>query len=150
MPWEKEVSFRSSTRLLHPVSVGFNHWLEYRQALDGADKDLGTSGIALLDPSGFSTANVARIGAIAGKSGKLYLLNLEFVIFIFICPHAVLLINWTEFLALVWLSDLGGYQMGPNHKDNVIQVTELKNSVFATVGVYPLGKPISIFVGGSS
>ncbi|KAG0636289.1 hypothetical protein HOY80DRAFT_891585 [Tuber brumale] len=82
-----------------------------RQALDGADKDLGTSGIALLDPAVFRTPAVGRIGCIAGKSGKLYFLNLD---------------------------DLGGYQMGPNKKDAVLQTTELLNSVFATAGSYPL------------
>lgn len=51
-----------------------------KQALDGADKDLGTSGIALLDPNVFKTSTVARIGCVAGKSGKLYFLNLEFVL----------------------------------------------------------------------
>ncbi|PWW73981.1 WSC-domain-containing protein [Tuber magnatum] len=80
-------------------------------SLDGADKDLGTSGIALLDPTVFKTPTVARIGCIAGKSGKLYFLNLD---------------------------DLGGYQMGPNKKDAVLQTTELLNSVFATAGSYPL------------
>ncbi|CUS12732.1 unnamed protein product [Tuber aestivum] len=83
----------------------------YSQALDGADKDLGTSGIALLDPTVFKSPTVARIGCIAGKSGKLYFLNLD---------------------------DLGGYQMGPNKKDAVLQTTELPNSVFATAGSYPL------------
>ncbi|KAH8155190.1 uncharacterized protein LAJ45_00199 [Morchella importuna] len=82
-----------------------------KQALDGADKDLGTSGIALLDQNVFKTPTVARIGCITGKSGKLYFLNLD---------------------------DLGGYQMGPNKKDAVLQTTELLNSVFATAGSYPL------------
>ncbi|KAI5779378.1 hypothetical protein EDC01DRAFT_621661 [Geopyxis carbonaria] len=82
-----------------------------KEALDGADKDLGTSGIALLDPAVFKTDKVRRMGCIAGKSGKLYFLNLD---------------------------DLGGYQMGPNKKDAVLQTHELKNSVFATAGVYPL------------
>ncbi|KAG0129679.1 hypothetical protein HOY82DRAFT_586064 [Tuber indicum] len=85
--------------------------IRFQQALDGADKDLGTSGIALLDPTVFRTPTVARIGCIAGKSGKLYFLNLD---------------------------DLGGYQMGPNKKDAVLQTTELLNSVFATAGSYPL------------
>lgn len=34
-------------------------------------------------------------------------------------------------------SDLGGYQMGPNKKDAVLQTTEMLNSVFATAGSYP-------------
>ncbi|KAI5784974.1 WSC domain-containing protein [Peziza echinospora] len=87
--------------------------------LDGADKDLGTSGIALLDPAVFSTPTVRRIGCIAGKSGKLYFLNLD---------------------------DLGGYQMGKNKKDAVLQVVELKNSVFATAGSYPGGADEGAYV----
>lgn len=45
--------------------------------LDAADKDLGTSGFALLDPKTFTSPTVKRIGCVAGKSGKLYFLNLE-------------------------------------------------------------------------
>lgn len=81
-----------------------------KTALDGADKDLGTSGVALLDPRVFTSPKAKRIGCVAGKSGKLYFLNLD---------------------------DLGGYQMGVNKKDAVLQVIELKNSVFATAGSYP-------------
>lgn len=92
---------------LRPVDF-FMPW--EKTALDGADKDLGTSGIALLDPKVFTSPLVKRIGCITGKSGKLYFLNLD---------------------------DLGGYQMGPNKKDAVLQVVELKNSVFATAGSYP-------------
>jgi len=92
---------------LSPVDF-FMPW--EKTALDGADKDLGTSGIALLDPKVFTSPLVKRIGCITGKSGKLYFLNLD---------------------------DLGGYQMGPNKKDAVLQIVELKNSVFATAGSYP-------------
>jgi len=92
---------------LSPVDF-FMPW--EKTALDGADKDLGTSGVALLDPKVFTSPLVKRIGCIAGKSGKLYVLNLD---------------------------DMGGYQMGPNRKDAILQVVELKNSVFATAGSYP-------------
>lgn len=64
--------------------------LSLKQALDGADKDLGTSGIALLDPTVFKTPTVGRIGCIAGKSGKLYFLNLEFVV----SHHFFILFFW--------------------------------------------------------
>ncbi|KAL5322770.1 hypothetical protein ACEPPN_010746 [Leptodophora sp. 'Broadleaf-Isolate-01'] len=78
--------------------------------LDGADKDLGTSPLELL-PSEFSCGDVKRIGVVTGKSGKTYWLNLD---------------------------DLGGYQNGPNKLDNVIQVYQNENSVYAGAGVYPL------------
>jgi hypothetical protein len=74
------------------------------------DKDLGTSGFILLEPGVFSTSKVKRIGCVAGKTGKFYFLNLD---------------------------DLGGYQMGPNRKDAVLQVTQLPNAVFASAGTYP-------------
>jgi len=81
-----------------------------KQALDGADKDLGTSPLEIL-PSEFSCGDVTRIGVVTGKSGKTYWLNLD---------------------------DLGGYQNGPNKGDNVIQVYQNENSVYAGAGVYPL------------
>ncbi|PVH86433.1 WSC-domain-containing protein [Cadophora sp. DSE1049] len=78
--------------------------------LDGADKDLGTSPLELL-PTEFSCGDVKRIGVVTGKSGKTYWLNLD---------------------------DLGGYQNGPNKLDDVIQVYQNENSVYAGAGVYPL------------
>ena len=93
--------------------------------LDGADKgklpclvsttkltdaDLGTSPLEIL-PSQFSCGDIKRIGVVTGKSGKTYWLNLD---------------------------NLGGYQNGPNKLDNVIQVYQNENSVYAGAGVYPL------------
>ncbi|TAQ83468.1 hypothetical protein B7494_g8209 [Chlorociboria aeruginascens] len=78
--------------------------------LDGADRDLGTSPLELL-PSEFSCGDIKRIGVVTGKSGKTYWLNLD---------------------------DLGGYQNGPNKLDNVIEVYQNENSVYAGAGVYPL------------
>ncbi|KAL2882243.1 hypothetical protein SGCOL_002512 [Colletotrichum sp. CLE4] len=80
-----------------------------KQALDGADKDLGTSPLQIL-PSTFSCGDVKRIGVVTGKSGKTYWLNLD---------------------------DLGGYRNGANGLDNVIQVYQNENSVYAGAGVYP-------------
>lgn len=80
--------------------------------LDGADKDLGTSPLEILPSNVFSCPNHRRIGVVTGKSGKTYWLNLD---------------------------DLGGYQMGPNRLDNVIQVYQNENSVYAGAGVMPLG-----------
>lgn len=81
-----------------------------KRALDGADKDLGTSPLEIL-PSQFSCGDVTRIGVVTGKSGKTYWLNLD---------------------------DLGGYMNGPNKGDRVIQVYQNENSVYAGAGVYPL------------
>ncbi|RDL34419.1 Uncharacterized protein BP5553_07547 [Venustampulla echinocandica] len=78
--------------------------------LDGADRDLGTSPLQLL-PNEFSCGDIKRIGVVTGKSGKTYWLNLD---------------------------DLGGYQNGPNKLDDVIQVYQNENSVYAGAGVYPL------------
>lgn len=81
-----------------------------KQALDGADKDLGTSPLELL-PSEFSCGDITHMGVVTGKSGKTYFLNLD---------------------------DLGGYRTGTNDGDNVIQVYQNENSVYAGAGVYPL------------
>ena len=81
-----------------------------KQQLDGADKDLGTTPLELL-PSEFSCGDIKRIGVITGKSGKTYWLNLD---------------------------DLGGYRNGPNKLDDIIQVYQNENSVYAGAGVYPL------------
>lgn len=94
--------------------------------LDGADRggykfflllpmtnlipDLGTTPLELL-PSQFSCGNITRMGVVTGKSGKTYWLDLD---------------------------NLGGYQNGPNKLDNVIQVFQNENSVYAGAGVYPL------------
>lgn len=81
-----------------------------KQALDGADKDLGCSPLELL-PSEFQCGDIKRIGVITGKSGKTYWLNMD---------------------------NLGGYRNGPDNRDAVIQVFQNDNSVYAGAGVYPL------------
>lgn len=48
-----------------------------KRDLDGMDKDLGTSGFILMEPDVFSTPTVQRIGCVAGKTGKLYFLNVD-------------------------------------------------------------------------
>jgi hypothetical protein len=79
--------------------------------LDGADKDLGTSPLEILPSDVFSCGDIQRIGVVTGKSGKTYWLNLD---------------------------DLGGYQNGPNKLDDVIQVYQNENSVYAGAGVFPM------------
>ncbi|KAK5989408.1 WSC domain-containing protein [Cladobotryum mycophilum] len=81
-----------------------------KQALDGADKDLGTSPLEIL-PGEFSCGDIKRIGVVTGKSGKTYWLNLD---------------------------NLGGYRNGADGLDDVIQVYQNDNSVYAGAGVYPL------------
>uniref|UniRef100_A0A8H7NN05 Uncharacterized protein n=1 Tax=Bionectria ochroleuca TaxID=29856 RepID=A0A8H7NN05_BIOOC len=91
------------------VNFFFMPW--EKQALDGADKDLGTSPLQLL-PSEFSCGDVRRMGVITGKSGKTYWLNMD---------------------------DLGGYRNGKGATlDDVIQMYQNENSVYAGAGVYPL------------
>ncbi|PSN61392.1 WSC-domain-containing protein [Corynespora cassiicola Philippines] len=80
-------------------------------ALDGADRDLGTTPLQLLPSDVFSCPNNKRIGVVTGKSGKTYWLDLD---------------------------NLGGYQMGPNKQDAVIQTYQNENSVYAAAGVLPL------------
>jgi hypothetical protein len=81
-----------------------------KQALDGADKDLGTSPLEIL-PREFSCGDIRRIGVVTGKSGKTYWLNLD---------------------------NLGGYRNGPDGLDAAIQTYQNENSVYAGAGVYPL------------
>jgi hypothetical protein len=81
-----------------------------KRELDGADKDLGTSTLEIL-PSEFACGDVKRIGVVTGKSGKTYWLNLD---------------------------NLGGYRTAGATVDNVIQVYQNENSVYAGAGVYPL------------
>ncbi|KAF8447128.1 WSC domain-containing protein [Terfezia claveryi] len=81
---------------LSPVDF-FMPW--EKRDLDAMDKDLV-----------FKTDKVKRIGCVAGKTGKLYFLDLE---------------------------DLGGYQMGPGRKDKVLQTVQMPAPVFSSAGSYP-------------
>ncbi|KAJ6263123.1 hypothetical protein Dda_1683 [Drechslerella dactyloides] len=81
-----------------------------KEALDGADQDLGTSPLSIMP---FSCPGVPRIGVITGKAGKTYLLNLD---------------------------NLGGYcnGNGASGKDAVLATYQNENSVYAGAGVYPI------------
>ena len=81
-----------------------------KKALDGNDRDLGTTPVEIL-PSEFTCGDVKRIGVITGKTGKTYFLNLD---------------------------DMGGYRNGPNRLDNILQTYENGFAVYAGAGVYPL------------
>ncbi|GAO48326.1 hypothetical protein G7K_2500-t1 [Saitoella complicata NRRL Y-17804] len=78
--------------------------------LNAADRDLGSIGMITLDPSYFTSASARRMGAICGKNGKGYVLNLD---------------------------NLGGYKTAAGGGDNVIQTFPLTNSVFSAPGSYP-------------
>ncbi|TDZ19370.1 putative fungistatic metabolite [Colletotrichum orbiculare MAFF 240422] len=83
-----------------------------KQALDGADWDLGTSPLQIL-PGAFSCGSVRRIGVVTGKNKKTYFIDLD---------------------------NMGGYRnAGVNSdEDAVIQTYLHQNSVYAGAGVYPL------------
>jgi hypothetical protein len=46
-------------------------------SLNGGDKDFGSSGVALLDPSTFFGTGISRLAVAGGKSGKVYILNAD-------------------------------------------------------------------------
>ncbi|RCI09335.1 hypothetical protein L249_1418 [Ophiocordyceps polyrhachis-furcata BCC 54312] len=81
-----------------------------KQAMDGADKDLGTSPLEIL-PAEFSCGDVKRIGVVTAKTGKTYWLNLD---------------------------NMGGYRNGRDGLDDIIQSYQNENSVYSGAGVYPL------------
>ncbi|CUS08575.1 unnamed protein product [Tuber aestivum] len=82
-------------------------------SMDAGDRDLGSGGIALLDPNTFSGTNAARLGVTVGKNGKAYIVNLD---------------------------NLGGFKMGPAGSDAVVQTLQMPGggSVFGGTGSYPL------------
>ena len=63
-------------------------------SLDAADRDLGSSGVTLLDPAVFNGAGVNRMAVALGKNGKAYIMNAD---------------------------NLGGYKNGPGGNDGIIQ-----------------------------
>ncbi|KAL2757269.1 hypothetical protein ACRALDRAFT_1079561 [Sodiomyces alcalophilus JCM 7366] len=80
-------------------------------SLNAGDRDVGSSGFALLDGSVFRGAGVDRMGVIAGKEGRAYVLN---------------------------ANELGGFRQGPGNFDNTIQTIELGGAVYGGFGSYPL------------
>ncbi|KAF3934543.1 hypothetical protein ABW19_dt0208421 [Dactylella cylindrospora] len=82
-------------------------------SLDNADKDLGSSGLTLLDPTVFNAPaiGVNRIAVTGGKNGKIYVVNAD---------------------------DLGGYRMATGGSDSILQaITPPGGSIFAGLGSYP-------------
>lgn len=79
--------------------------------MDAGDRDLGSGGVSLLDPSVFNGVGVARIAVTIGKNGKAYIMNAD---------------------------NLGGFKLGAGATDNVIQTITATGSVFGGSGSYPL------------
>jgi iron transport multicopper oxidase len=80
-------------------------------SMDAADKDLGSGGVALLDPTTFQGTGVSRIAVSVGKNGKAYILNAD---------------------------NLGGFKQGAGGTDNILQTIIASGSVFGGSGSYPL------------
>ncbi|TVY75584.1 WSC domain-containing protein [Lachnellula suecica] len=80
-------------------------------AMDAGDKDLGASGVTLLDAGAFNGKGVSRIGITVGKNSKVYVMN---------------------------ANNLGGFKQAPGGVDNIIQTILPPASVFAGTGSYPL------------
>ncbi|TPX13636.1 uncharacterized protein E0L32_005839 [Thyridium curvatum] len=78
--------------------------------LDAGDRDVGSSGLCTLDGSVFNGAGVSRMGVVAGKEGRAYIVNLD---------------------------NLGGFRQGANGGDATVQTIELGGSLFGGFGSYP-------------
>jgi hypothetical protein len=72
---------------------------------------LGSGGFVLLNKSHFFGTNMKELGAVVGKSGKLYILD---------------------------ANNLGGYAEGVGQSDNVVQTLQLQAGVWGGCGSYPL------------
>lgn len=80
-------------------------------------RDIGASGVTILDPASFSTATVPLIGILGGKTGKLYVLD---------------------------MNNMGGFKNGVGGTDAVLQTIVMPpigsspGSLYGTVASYPL------------
>jgi iron transport multicopper oxidase len=79
--------------------------------MDAGDRDLGSGGISLLDPTVFVGKGVSRIAVSIGKNGKAYIMN---------------------------ANNLGGFKQGAGGTDNILQTIVAQGSVFGGSGSYPL------------
>lgn len=79
--------------------------------MDAGDRDLGSGGVALLDPTVFKGTGVSRIAVTIGKNGKAYIMN---------------------------ANNLGGSNKVPEASINVIQTVVADGAVFGGSGSYPL------------
>ncbi|TQN68162.1 WSC domain-containing protein [Colletotrichum shisoi] len=92
--------------------------------LDAGDRDVGSSGLAVLDASVFKGAGVNRIGVTAGKKGRTYVVNAD---------------------------NLGGFRQAADGGDGILQTIELGGSLYGGFGSYPAegGYIYATTVGGS-
>jgi hypothetical protein len=80
--------------------------------LNGGDRDVGSSGLALLDPTVFSGGGVNRIAVACGKNGTISIMNAD---------------------------NLGGFMNGPDGSDGILQgISPDGASFFSGVASYPL------------
>lgn len=79
-------------------------------AMDGGDRDLGSGGVILPDPSVFSGGGVSRMAITVGKNGVCYIMNAD---------------------------NMGGYKLGPAGGDALIQTIQLP-SKSKTLALYSL------------
>ncbi|MCJ1425454.1 hypothetical protein MMC29_003353 [Sticta canariensis] len=99
------------------VSGGKIHLKDYFEpyeyiGMDAGDRDLGSGGVALLDPNVFKGKNgIARLAITIGKNGKAYICNAD---------------------------NLGGFKLGAGGTDNIIQTIISPGPVFGGSGSYPL------------
>ncbi|KAN0063950.1 hypothetical protein ACQY0O_003556 [Thecaphora frezii] len=80
------------------------------KAIDAADQDFGSSGVALL-PTGFGAGGIGRLAIANGKNSKAYIMNAD---------------------------NLGGYKTGIGGGDGNLQTIPLGGQSFSTAGGYPL------------
>jgi hypothetical protein len=82
-------------------------------AMDAGDRDLGSGGVVLPDPSVFSGGGVSRLAITCGKNAVCYVANAD---------------------------NLGGYKMGPAGGDAIVQTITPPGggSMFGNPGTYPL------------
>lgn len=92
--------------------------------LDAGDRDVGSSGLAVLDATVFKGAGVNRIGVTAGKKGRTYVVNAD---------------------------NLGGFRQAADGGDGILQTIELGGSLYGGFGSYPAegGYIYATTVGGS-
>jgi iron transport multicopper oxidase len=79
--------------------------------LDNLDLDIGSGGFSLLDPNTFHGTAAARMGVLAGKNSKIYVLNAD---------------------------NLGGFKQGTGGTDRALQEITLSGPVWGGTGSYPL------------
>ena len=97
--------------------------------MDAGDRDLGSSGVSLLDPSVFKGTNgVSRLATTVGKNGKVGLPESTQLYCELTMPQ----------LYICNADNLGGYRNGAGGTDNIVQTINSPGSVFGGVGSYPL------------